>query len=274
MLWWISIPLLLVVLWNFLASRNPVYSSERMLWHAQIASLRILKDPASVPPAAVKKTLAGLQEIIRRYPKSNPAVRAQLFIGEIHAARKEFPAAHEALERVLTDYSNRTLHVIDAYRAIAGTYLLEKSWQKALETYRKLLSIYPEDPRVIDVPQLMIGVARPNAPDAGESVLREAIEQYRLVISKCKPGSTLYLVAQQRLAGCYLLAERWKEAAQIYETLIMTYFNRPEVRYWMKNVEELGKRRLGDPSMAHTLALKFAEQHPNRRVLVEPWLKQ
>ncbi len=271
-LWWVSLLLFFGALWSFLASHNLIYSTERLFWSAQISALRMVKDPASAPPAAVQKTLSRLQEVIRRYPASNLAARAQLLIGQVHAARKEYPAAHEAFQKVISDYPTLARHVIDAYRSDAGTCLMEKSWQKALEIYRKLLSKYPTELRVMDVPQLMAGVAR-NAPDAGESVLREAIQHYHLVIGQCKPGSTLYLVAQQRLAGCYLLASRWKEAAQIYETLVMTYFNRREVRYWMKAVEELGKRRLGDPSRAHTLALQFAEQHPNRRVLVEPWLK-
>ena len=126
----------------------------------------------------------------------------------------------------------------------------------------------------MDVPQRMVAVARQFASDAGTSTVKEAIEYYRKAILQSQPGSTLFLIAQQRLAGCYLLAGRWEEATQTYETLVMTYFNRREVPYWMKSVEELGKRRLHEPARAHNLAVEFFKRYPQRRSVVEPWLKQ
>lgn len=273
LLWWIGFLLLFWVLWNFLASRNPMYSSERLLWPTQIEALRIAKDPVSAAPANVQRTLSRLQQVIQRYPGSNAAARAQFLIGEVYAAQKEYVSAVQAFERVLTEYAAMSPYVIDAYRAIAGVYLAEKSWKKALETYQTVLSKYPMDLRVLDIPQLMVGIARPNAPDAGDSTLGQAIGYYQDAIRQSKPASTLYLVAQQRLAGCYLIAARWKEAAQTYETLVMTYFNRPEIPLWVKNVEELGKRRLGDPARGRNLALQFAERYPQRRQVVEPWLR-
>lgn len=272
-LWWIGGPLLFWVLWNFLASRNPSYSSERLLWPAQISALRLSRDPDSAPPASVQRTLSKLQRVIQRYPGLDAAAQAQLLTGGVYASRKEYSSARQAFERVSADYPNLTNRRIEAYRAIATTYLAQKSWQKALETYRTILSNYPMNPRVLDVPQIMVTVARPNASDAGESVLREAIQYYRHAIDQSKKGSGLSLVAQQQLAKCYLLDSRWKEAAQIYETLVMTYFNRREVPLWVKAVEELGKKRLENPDLGHSLALRFAERYPQRRQAVEHWLK-
>ena len=273
-LWWIGGPLLFWVLWNFLASRNPIYSSERLLWPAQISALRLSRDPDSAPPASVQRTLSKLQRVIQRYPGSAAAAQAQLLTGGVYAARKDYPSARQAFEKIFTDYPGMTNREIEAYRSIATTYLAEKSWQKALETYRTILSKYSMNPRVLDVPQIMVAVARANTSDAGESVLREAIQHYRFVVGQSKEGSGLYLFAQQELAKCYLVASRWKEAAQVYETLAMTYFNRREVPLWVKAVEELGKKKLENPDLGRNLALQFAERYPQRRQAVEPWLKK
>jgi len=273
-LWWLAATLLLWGIWNLLASRNPTYSAERILWPVQIAAQKIAKDPASAPPALVEGTHHKLQGIIQRYPGSKSAAQAQFLAAGIHAARGEYPQALAAYQRVLSDYPGMTLHVISSYRAIARIHLNQKLFEKALDTYRTLLSKYPMDVRVMDVPQLMMSVSRHNAPDAGAAALRFAVEYYQDAIRQSKPGSTLYLIAQQRLAGCHVLADQWEEAAQAYESLVITYYKRTkEVIYWMRNVEELGKRRLNQPGRAHQLALEFAQRYPDRRRVVERWLK-
>ena len=136
---WILLTLFFWWAWNFLASRNPTYAAERLLWPAQIAAERISKDPDSAPAAQVEKILLKLRQVIQRYPGSNSAARAQLLIGGIHATRKEYAAAHEAFQRVLSDYPTRSIHVITAYRVIARTYMNQKAWGKVLETYRTML---------------------------------------------------------------------------------------------------------------------------------------
>ena len=272
--WWIGGSLFFIVLWNILALSNPAYSSERLLWPAQVAAMRISKTPNAFPPASVQKTISKLQRVIQRYPGSSSAAQAQLLIGGVYAARKEYPPSREVFEKVVVDYPNMTNRGIEAYGAIATTYLAEKQWGKALETYRKILTKYPMNMRAMNVPETMVAVARSKTPDISDAVLREAVQYYRHAIDQSKKGSGLSLVAQQQLAKCYLLDSRWKEAAQIYETLAMTYFNRREVPLWVKAVEELGKKRLENPELGRNLALRFAEQYPQRRQRVEPWLKK
>ena len=270
--WWMGGLLAFLAVWNGLASLNPVYSAERMLWPMEFAVRRIVQDPDSIPQAEVGRTLENLRKVIGKYPGTITASRAQLLMVQVHLARKEYAQSRGAAEKVIAEYPNLAVQVIDAYKAIAASYLAEEAWKKALDAYRILLQKQTFHPRVQDVPMRMVGVAREKMPDAGDSVLKEAIRHYRTVTERSGRSDLSTFLANQRLAGCYLLSARWEEAAKIYETLAMAYPFRPEVVAWVRNVDELGKKRLNDPSRGGALAQKFAQAHPGRRQLVERWL--
>ena len=270
-LWAIGVPLAYFLVWNILAALNPSYSAERLLWPAEIAVRRIVSDPVSVPPSLVDRTLERLQKVVTRYPGSDAAGRAELLLGELYTARKEFDSARKTYRRIMVNYADKAQWVIEGYQAIARTYLVEEAWPKAMETYRTLLKEYPQSPLTMDVPLQMVAVARRHTADAGDAALEEAIAHYKKIIRDVPKGRLSFL-ASRRLAGCYGMAGRWEEALKTCETIVMDYPTQPEIPRIIWEAGELAKQKPHNPDWAQKISREFAERYPARRQAVERWL--
>ena len=234
---------------------------------------RVSKDPASTPPLVFTRALDQLKQVMLRYPGTESAAKAQLMIGEMYVARKEYPAAREEFRRVCDGAPVHIPEVLAAYQAIAITYQKEKDWAQAMETYRALLKRYPLNPNVQNVPIQIIELSRRTLPPTTDQAVREAIAHYQSVLSQAPRRGALDFSAREFLAGCYLKTNQWKEAAQELEALIMTYPQRREVALWLKMAEGIYSQRLNEPDRMQDLAGRFAQKYPARRKVVAPWLK-
>lgn len=272
-LWGIVVTLGYWALWLLLARTNPTYMSERALWPAEAGAARILEDPVSMPAMVVDQAIEQLQQVIARYPGTATAARAQLLIGDVYGARKDFKAAQRELQQVIDTYSTFTPQVIAAYRGLSLTYQQQEQWGKALDTYRALLQRYPLELRTIEIPLMMVSIAKKHLKDGGDSAFQEAIAHYRGILGKNTSANVAFL-ARQRLANCYIGSGQWEQAADELEMLVMRYPQRPEVRAWLLGLTKISLGRLKTPGRPLAVAKQFAERYPSRRRVVEPWLKQ
>ena len=271
-LWAVVVPALFWAIWSALSWTSPSYRAERMLWSAQVLARNVSNDPSAMPPLVFDRAFDRLKQVILRYPGTEYAAKAQCMIGEVYAARKEYPVARQEFQRAIDSYPAQTGQVIMAYEAISLTYQKEKDWARAVEAYRTLLKRYPLNPGIQNVPVQIIELSRRYLPQTGDQPVHEAIEHYKTVLSQA-PHGALAFMAHQFLAGCYLKQNQWREAVQELETLIMTYPQRQEVVIWLKMVEEISRQHLNEPGRIQDLANRFAQKYPARRQLVDPWLK-
>ena len=268
----VVLPAALWMIWSVLSWTNPVYMAERTLWSAEILARRVSNDPASMPPMIFDQAFDRLKQVIRKYPGTGSAARAQWMIAEIYSARREYPTARKEFQRVISDYPDQIGQVMTAYRAIALTYEKEKDWPQAIETYRALLKRYPLNLGVQNVPVQIIEMSRRYVTQNLNQAVREGVDHYKSVISQA-PRGVVAFAAHQFLAGCYMKENQWKETAEELETMIMTYPQRPEVLIWLKMAEGLYLQRLKEPDRMRDLANRFAQKYPQKRQLVAPWLK-
>ena len=272
-LWAVVVPAVFWGIWNLLSRTNPVYMSERSLWSAEVLARRVSNDPSAMPPLVFTRTFDRLKQVIVRYPGTESAAKAQFMIGEVYAARKEYPAARKEFERVISSYPGQSKQVIVAYRAIALTYQKEKDWARAVETYRTLLKRYPLNLSVQNVPVQIIELSRRYLSQNADQAVQEAVAHYKELIRQAPPRGMLAFAAHQFLAGCYLQKAEWRETVQELETLIMAYPQRREVVIWLKMAEGIYSQHLKEPDRMQDLAGRFAQKYPQRRQLVAPWLK-
>ncbi len=251
---------------------NPGYAAERFLWPAEVSAREIVGNPELTPPGTLRQTSERLEKTIARYPESSSAARAQLLIGEIYLARKDYAKAHEELQRVSDSYPTKSRMVIDAYKAIAHTYQDQGQWEQAIKTYSDLLSKYPLDSRVLGVPLQLMKLVEQQAPHKKDEVMQEMVRHYRRVAEELPPSATA-LTAQQLLARLFYREGLWNEAIQEFESLAMRYPYRREVTVWMKMVEDIGRDRLRDPELVRGMAHRFAEKHPAHKRFVAAWLE-
>ncbi len=269
--WVIWLPLGLWGIYSVLAALHPGYRAERLLWSGEVAARRIFQDPVSVPPAVVEGTLARLEKVIQRYPRLQPAARAQLLIGDIHRFRRDFPSARREYEKLRESLSSNDRHVITAYRMTALTFEEEQALGKAVGTYRKLLEAYPRDPRTLDLPLRIAELLGRQDSSSRQAHLQEAVSHYEGIL-KGGASPELTFLAHQFLLESFLRMEHWAQAVGQLETLVLSYPARPEVPFWIHRAGEIAQKRLQEPERARALALAYAQKYPHLKRRVASWL--
>jgi TolA-binding protein len=86
------------------------------------------------------------REIIERYPKEYTAPEALVGTGRIYEARREYPAARAAYNRVVGDYPD-SHKVVEAKSLIQALTAKEQEWERVKAELGRLSERYPRRER-------------------------------------------------------------------------------------------------------------------------------
>lgn len=154
-----------------------------------------------------------LQELMAKFPDHEIVPSARLEIALIYMERQNYDKARELLRAIIQKYQDKPALAARAHEQIARSFELQGQWEQALNDYRWLAKQYEGHPPALSAP---LHIARHytehNNPALAEKAYAEAIEYYQGIINKY-PKSMVAALAQEQIANCFMVQQKWQEAA-------------------------------------------------------------
>ncbi|MFQ5639887.1 MAG: tetratricopeptide repeat protein [bacterium] len=160
---------------------------------------------------------------------SSVHAKAQLELGALRFKQKQNEEARKKMRWVIEEYPREGRIGAMAQLAVAHSYEQEGRWDRALVEFRWLMDTYPITPEGVYAPLHIANHFKTlGEDDMAANAFTDASERYFELISKY-PQSQLSAMAQQYLAICYALSEKWEHALNAAEQLYEKYQTTPQI---------------------------------------------
>lgn len=260
-----TVPVLLLIAVFVLAGYSKEYRAERLYWYAERAALTVSKDPAGATQRQAADAVRAFQQVVDKTPGAFAAAKAQFAIGSIYAARKQYPQAREAYERVIRNYGGAFESFAYAARvALVRIYRAESNRAAVAGLYKEIMQYHPWTPIGLDAPMLL---ARDLEEQGAANMSREvagawqfAAEYYTSLADK-SPVEASVLAIKGRLAMVYERLEQWENLEKTLQDLAASrerIVNHPKVLLALASVYE---SKLNEPAKAAELYGELAKNY-------------
>ena len=141
--------------------------------------------------------------------------------------QNNMPKAKAEFAEILEEFSQDVNTCASALFAIGKIYEGENNWNKALESYKKIVSDYPETYAAYQVPLYIAQYYKAkNMNKESEAAYKEAIEGYEKVIKE-HPDTFASLTAQKFIIAALIEQKKWSKAAEYLQNQANSYPGTP-----------------------------------------------
>ena len=157
--------------------------------------------------------LSQFQGLLAKYPDHEITPSIQLGIALIYMDQANYDKARELLTAITEKHRrDRPALAAHAHEQIARSFELQGNWEQALNDYRWLAKQYEGQPSALTAPlQIARYYTERNNPVLAEKAYAEAVEYYQAIVNKY-PKSMVAALAQEQIANCFVVQEKWQEA--------------------------------------------------------------
>lgn len=260
----LSILVGLFIILSFIDRRGD-YVAEKMMFRANYRLNQAIKKLESTPHKVFEKIAGNYKTIIREFPDSPLRAGAQLQLGSVFIAQKDFEGARKAYQEIFVDYPHSDVFKSRAALAIGKTYELENNAMKAIETYEKIIQDYPNTEVGLSVPLYIGNYYRSKGyPEQAREAYARA-EQHYLQLAANKPDTVLEVKSLQFLVNLYLAQEKWTKAIETMGQVLLKYPNAPIIGTLVQSINTLSIARLKDTALAERIYTEFMEKNPQHQ---------
>jgi len=214
--------------------------------------------------ASKEEAISICQRIIKEYPGTKDAARAQRYIGVRYFRQKKYDQAIEACQRYIDNYPEEGPELIAlTYRVIADCYKEMFNFDMAKKTYKKIINEYPatkaakrarnyleqlNDPEYIEGFKMATEYTEKMAP-LNEANRHYKNKEYHQAIAKAKellttqrdPEMLLYI--HFFMADCYTKLNDKRQAIREYKNVIKLAPKTKAAKDAQKRIKEIGGKQ-------------------------------
>lgn len=212
--------------------------------------------------APLEEAISICQKIIKEYPGTKDAARAQHYIGTRYFREKKYEQAIKAYQRYINNYPEEgPERVALTYSTIASCYEEMFNFDMAKKIYKKIIKEYPTTNSAKLAHQILEHLDDPEYiksfkmakkfHELDEATRHSENKEYHQAIAKAKE----LLVVHQRdpvmvlyihffIADCYEKLNNRKEAIREYEKIIKLAISPETVKAAQKRIKEIRGRQL------------------------------
>lgn len=248
-----------------LAGCSQDYTGERLFWKADRISAPLIaaikKNPERVSPEQFSHAVEAFTRVMQQTPGTVWAVRAQLAIGILSVAQKQYAKARGAFSLVVQNYNQYSDLCLKARIEIAKTYELEQNWEEAVAVYYQIADHHPWSKVGLEVPLYVAKIyeVRKNAEHA-EKAYERAVNAYTKLIPEA-PAPELGVQVKGYLAQAYQGLGVWDQAARVLEDLLTAQsgVNRPLTLLMLGSIYQT---KLASAERAGEIYAKLLQEFP------------
>lgn len=245
----ISILIIVYVILTILGSGGE-YDAEKLLNRAAKLNEKIAANPDVVPPALFASVEKKLQTVPEKYPKTNAAKTAHMVLAEFYLVNKKYDKALQTLDTIIGLYKKDAAILSKAHFLKGKAYEEQGQWGKALAEYRIVWDKYADTSAGLQVP-LYIGdyYSRKGKDAEAAKAYNEAAAFYEGVEKKNR-GNGLGYLASNFLMQSYVNLKKYEEAGKVVEDTINNYPSKFTYAQHLPNVEFIFVKTLKKPEKA------------------------
>ena len=242
------------------------YAAEKHFWRLQKQFNKIAQDPRAAPEEAFNKLTEGYRTLYKTYPRAELAPNMLMQVGMVYALQENYEGAMDSFARVIKQHSDNREIAAQALLNIGKTYEIQKNIQAALQTYRQVVDTYPLTDVGMNTPLFIANLYRAiDEPEEERKAYDEAVVFYKKVALE-QPRSRLEFDALRLLSTVYLAQEKWQQALDVLEEVLLkypspAYLNAKRANLLLKTVSLVAVNKLEDPAAAIKIFRNFMEKN-------------
>lgn len=242
------------------------YPAEKLLYSAIKANQKIIANPDVVPPALFASVEKKLQAVPEKYPKTNAAKSAHMVLAEFYLVNKKYDKSLQTLDTIIGLYKQDAGMLSKAYFLKGNIYEREGQWNKALKEYETVRDKYSETTLGFQIPIYIGNYYSSKGRDAEAArVYNEAVTFYG-EIEKQNRSKGLGYLASAFLADSYMRLNKYEEAGKVIEDTIENYPSRMTYIQCLPKVEVIYVKKLQKPDKAIEIYSKVKEKTTDKKL--------
>lgn len=228
-----------------------------------------MRAPELVPEITFDQLIGRYNLFIKDYSYSQLVPLAQIYIGKVNIARKDYQAARTIFENMITAYPGNKEIGAQAVAGIGSSYILEEDYENAIRTYDRITKEYPLTELGLKAPLLKMRyyLQKNTGAEAKQRAYQEAIGYYDHLISDNKGTRMEYQVLKMK-ASVYLEIEMYREAVHVFGEILVSFASSPylsseRIGNLVKTINTIAMTQLKDVDLPISIYSKFIELHPD-----------
>lgn len=203
-----------------LADWKGEYAAEKTFWKSNKKYNELIANSAFVPDQSFDDLISEYEQFMGQFPKSSLIPTAQMTIGKMYVAKKEYNKAREVFESLLIKYPDNQEIDLKAYSALGRTYLLESNIQETIKIYNRVIHDYPLSDLGLRAPLLKARLfLENNQPQEAQTILIKALDYYNQLKQKNANTPVEYRILWLT-SSAYQALNRWKESVTILSEML------------------------------------------------------
>ena len=226
------------------------YAAERLFYRALKLNRKIIINPDVAPPGLAASVENDLRQLLKKYPKSNVAKRANMTLAEFYITNKRHGDALSTLNAIMQTYA-ADMTTLSAAQFLKGiVYERQNKWNNALREYTTLRDRYTDTRLGLQVPLYIAKhYSEKGSPAEAEAAYKDAAVFYEKLKNDNK-GKPLGYAASNLLIQTHLRLQDYKRAGSLLAESIERYPSAVNLLQLLPYVELIFVKKLNRPEKA------------------------
>jgi len=241
------------------------FKVEKAFWKALHLSKKVFENPTASTPYELKTAVDAFRKIIDDFSGNAQAVnRAQMSIGYIYLAKKDYETARNEFSRLISDCDEKSNVCAEATFSVGNCYEIQGDWENAEKQYKKIMDSYYFTRKGLEIPLYLINKYRATGQlQQMKKEINYAVEYYTRL--KTKPlGKNFSYLLSKLTAQCHLLGQDWPNFIKTLDKIVKDFpINDEVVARTLLTKAFVYEKQLNDENTALSIFDEIQNKYPN-----------
>ncbi len=244
------------------------YFAERKFWKIERQYVNLVSRQAVITDYEAAQFSKRIGKFVNKEePRSFFAAHAQLLLGNLYLIKKDFNQARLEFKKVESIFNQDPELLAVANFYTGRSFEVEGNWPQALEIYKRTEKKFALTPTGFSIP---LHIAKyyesKKMPEAAARAYNDATIFYENISNKYVSKAIGY-DASRLVVLCYLAQQRWAEAVPALEHLLLNYPKAVSVNEAIEGINKVCVGKLKDYDTATRIYNKFIAKYPKHPVV-------
>ena len=223
------------------------YAAEKIIWKTNKRLQAVSQNPEAFPDRVFEQLIARYQKVAEKFPASSLTAQARLLIGEVYLVRKSYDTARQKFNEVMEKFPDNKDIYAEALSSLGKSYELQNDWENALTYYKRILAEHPLTNHGLAAPLYIARHYAEQDDRIKQQIAYADATLHYIGLTEKYPGTEIEQKSLKLLTDCYVIQEKWPEALETMQEIILKYPDAETVLPLIKPIGILAVTKFHNP---------------------------